>query len=437
MSWSSDMAKFVKEKKEQKRQEAESMQNRIFFTAVSVDLEEDADPSSPFQGFKLVPGIHIPKDYKENLAKQKDAKYQEFLHNWIKEKDPERKKQIGRAAKEYWAVRRKELGFLDEEDIKRLEEEKRKREEEERKRRELEWQEHLAWVEEKIAKGTPAKHVLYCNYPGAEFREEIDASKMESSYTEDYDGYREELDEILSELLGDQDFEKFVGRYFTEDDVPASGHLCYDEVRTEVFGNGGLPLNDDVRVYLDSIGEDGTVIDTEELDISDYIDLESEKEFLMECGLYDQTDEYIEIALRKFVEASEWHYELRKGNRDYEDVETWPAPKADGSWADSTGETLEPYMWFGNWDEWVLDGDNLDFWLSDYPEGYIIERHYDAYPWYGGGIPGFEEIVKSCPVKIEADDTPESIDKKIRLFFVEQYKKAHLKKRGKKEDRHA
>lgn len=131
MSWSSDMAKFVKEKKEQKRQEAESMQNRIFFTAVSVDLEE----------------------------------------------------------------------------------EKRKREEEERKRRELEWQEHLAWVEEKIAKGTPAKHVLYCNYPGAEFREEIDASKMESSYTEDYDDYREELDEILSELLGDQDFEKFEDRY--------------------------------------------------------------------------------------------------------------------------------------------------------------------------------------------------------------------------------
>ena len=94
-------------------------------------------------------------------------------------------------------------------------------------------------------------------------------------------------------------------------------------------------------------------------------------------------------------------------------------------------------MWFGNWDEWVLDGDNLDFWLSDYPEGYIIERHYDAYPWYGNGIPGFEEIVKSCPVKIEADDTPESIDKKIRLFFVEQYKKAHPKKRGKKEGRHA
>ena len=40
-------------------------------------------------------------------------------------------------------------------------------------------------------------------------------------------------------------------------------------------------------------------------------------------------------------------------------------------------------------------------------------------------------------VKIEADDTPESIDKKIRLFFVEQYKKAHPKKRGKKEGRHA
>lgn len=419
----SDMAKDRKEKQEQK---TEKMQNRIYFTAVSVDLEEDVDPSSPFQGFKLVPGLHIPKDYKENLAKQKDAKYQKFLHKWIKEKDPDRRKQIGRAAKEYWAVRRKELGFLDEEDIKRLEEEKRKREEEERKRRELEWQEHLEWVEEKVAKGTPAKHVLYCNYPGAEFREEIDASKMESSYTEDYDGYREELDEILSELLEEQDFENFVGRYFTEDDVPASGHIFYDEIRTDVFGNGGLPLNYDVRVYLDSVREDGTVIDTEELDIRDYINLESKKEVLMECGLYDQTDEYIEIALRKFVEESDWHYELRKDNRYYEDIETWPAPKADGSWVDSTGETLEPYMWFGTgWDEWVLDGCNLKFWLSDSPERYLVEIHYDAYPGYGGDIPGFEEIVKSCPVKIEANDTPESIDKKIRLFFVKQYKKAH------------
>ena len=174
----SDMAKDRKEKQEQK---TEKMQNRIYFTAVSVDLEEDVDPSSPFQGFKLVPGLHIPKDYKENLAKQKDAKYQKFLHKWIKEKDPDRRKQIGRAAKEYWAVRRKELGFLDEEDIKRLEEEKRKREEEERKRRELEWQEHLEWVEEKVAKGTPAKHVLYCNYPGAEFREEKPAERAERS----------------------------------------------------------------------------------------------------------------------------------------------------------------------------------------------------------------------------------------------------------------
>ena len=429
MSWSSDMAKFVKEKKEQKRQVAESMQNRFFFTAVPVDLPEDAEPTSHLELVKFVPGIQIPKDYKENLAKQKDTKYQELVQEWLDERDSDRKKQKRQAVKEYWAVRRKELGFLDEEDIKRLEAEKKKREEEEKRQREIERQQHMQWVEEKIAKGIPVKHVVYCNYPGAEFREEIDASKIESSYTEDYDSYREELDEILSELLEEQDFEKFVGRYFTEDDVPASGHICYDEVRTDVFGNGGLPLNDDVKVYLDSVREDGTVIDTEELDISDYIDLESKKEFLMECGLYDQTDEYIEIALRKFVEESDWHYGLRKDNQYYEDVETWPAPKAAGTWVDNTGKTLEPCMWFGaGWDEWVLDGDNLDFWLSDYPEGYIIERHYDAYPWYGGGIPGMDEIIKSCPIPIEDSDTPESINKKIKAFFVKQYKKAQQRK---------
>ena len=93
----SDMAKDRKEKQEQK---TEKVQSRIYFTAVSVDLEEDVDPSSPFQGFKLVPGLHIPKDYKENLAKQEDAKYQEFLHNWIKEKDPEKRKGNGRKRKE-------------------------------------------------------------------------------------------------------------------------------------------------------------------------------------------------------------------------------------------------------------------------------------------------------------------------------------------------
>ncbi len=426
MGCTSDETKSRKDAQENKTKGAKNTQNRFFLTAVPADLPEDAEPTSHLELVKFEPGIRIPKDYKENLAKQKDTKYQELVQQWLDERDSERKKRKRQAVKEYWAVRRKELGFPDGEDIKRMEEEKKKKEEEERKQREIARQKHLLWVEKKVAKGIPAKFVLYCNDSGAEFREEIDASQIDSSYTEDYDDYREELNGILSELLEEQDCEKFAGRYFTEDEVPASGHICYDEIRTDVFGNWGLLLNDDVRVYLDSVGEDGTVIDTEELDIGDYIDLERMEEFLMECGLYDQTDEYIEIALRKFVEESDWHYGLRKDDQFYEDVETWPAPKADGSWADNTGRKMEPCMWFGTgWDEWVLDGDNLEFWLSDYPEGDLIEIHYDAYPGYGGEIPGFEEVIKSCPVTIEKSDTPESIGKKIQAFLIERYREAH------------
>ena len=139
---------------------ANIMQNRFFFTALPVDLTEKVDPSAPLQGIKLVPGIHIPKDWKENLAKQKDEKYQEYLQAWFDEKDPDRKVEIGKAAKAYWAVHRKELGFLDEEDIKRLEEEKRKREEEEEKQREIARQQHIQQVKKKIARGIPAKHIL-------------------------------------------------------------------------------------------------------------------------------------------------------------------------------------------------------------------------------------------------------------------------------------
>ena len=90
MGFASDMAKGMKALQERKKQNAENQERRFFFTALPVDLEEDVDPSSPFQGFKLVPGIHIPKDYKENLAKQKDEGYQKLLKEWLDEKDPER-----------------------------------------------------------------------------------------------------------------------------------------------------------------------------------------------------------------------------------------------------------------------------------------------------------------------------------------------------------
>ena len=269
--------------------------------------------------------------------------------------------------------------------------------------------------------GGLVKYILHCDYPGAEFREYIYASDISNSEEES-----EELDEIIRERLEQQDFEKFLGKYFTEEDIPACGYVCYDEIRVDVFGNSGVHLNEDIKIYLDTVNKKGKSIKTKEINIEDYIDLDDKHEFLMECGYYDQTDEYIEISFRKFVEDSEWSFGFQKGDNYIEDVADWPAPKEDGSWIDKDGNTLKPCMWFGNGcDEWVLDGDNLDFWLSDRPELDLVEVHYDAYPNYGGGIPGFEEVIKNCPVKIEVDDTPESIDKKIQDFFVEQYKEAH------------
>ena len=72
-----------------------------------------------------------------------------------------------------------------------------------------------------------------------------------------------------------------------------------------------------------------------------------------------------------------------------------------------------------------MDGKHLDFWLSDCPEQYVVDCRNDAFLGYTDGIPGFDEVVESCPVLIEKGDTPESIDKKIRAFFIEQYKEAH------------
>ena len=281
----------------------------------------------------------------------------------------------------------------------------------------------------------PAKYVLYCDYPGAEFREEFDGSNVDysdkgedypySEYVNEYEYFYDEIGDCLR-----NNFEKFLDGYFTEDNVPACGYICYDEVRTDVFGNNELCLNEDIKVYLSAVSEDGTTIDTDEIKIEKYVNLESQKAFLMECGFGDDTDEYIEIALGKFVKESEWYYCLRKGDQ-YLDVEDWPEPKEDCTWVDEDGTRMEPLVWFGNGyisyeDMWILNGENWDFWSTGDPNyGGIVECHYDAFAGFCGEIPGFEEAVKSCPILIDRRDTPESIDKKIQAFFVEKYKEAH------------
>ncbi len=58
----------------------------------------------------------LPKNWKENLAAQKDKKYQELEELWYQETDPEIKKQRWQEAKAYWAKRRVELGFTEPEE---------------------------------------------------------------------------------------------------------------------------------------------------------------------------------------------------------------------------------------------------------------------------------------------------------------------------------
>ena len=61
-------------------------------------------------------GVKPPKNWKENLVKQKDEGYQELLKEWLDEKDPVIKKQKWQEAKEYWVKRRVELGFTEPEE---------------------------------------------------------------------------------------------------------------------------------------------------------------------------------------------------------------------------------------------------------------------------------------------------------------------------------
>ena len=278
----------------------------------------------------------------------------------------------------------------------------------------------------------PAKYVLHCDNPGSKFKEEIYGFEIDYSNKTDDETYCDYIcnnsgvafDSITDAFTNN--FEKLLDNYFTKDDVPASGYICYDEVRFDVFGGDEPCLKDNLKFYLDAVAEDGTIIDTKELDIEEFVNMESQQEFLMECGYGDETDDYIEAALGNFVDESKWSFCLQNDENYIEDVADWPEPQEDGSWVDREGNTLKPCMWFGNdYDSWDLDGDNLDFWLSYSPADYVVEVNYDAFDGYGGDIPGFDEVKKSCPIKIESNDTPESIDKKIQDFFVEEYRKAH------------
>lgn len=275
----------------------------------------------------------------------------------------------------------------------------------------------------------PAKHVLHCEYPEAKFRHEFDASKIDYSNKNDDESYAEFLSDDISDELNTHvinNLSTFLDSSNVGSGVSSSGHISYDEVLTNFIDSCDWTLNKEIKVYFDTFSKDGTVIESEEIDLDEYVDMEDVKYIVQECGLLD--DSYtadIEDALSDFVDSSEWQFALRKGH-DFLDVEDWPAPKEDGSWVDTDGTEMEPCIWFGNDDDsWYLDGKHLDFWLSDCPEKYVVDCRNDAFLGYTDGISGFDEVVESCPIKTEADDTPESIDKKIQAFFVEQYRAEH------------
>ena len=65
----------------------------------------------PMPGSQIIFGYRPPKNWQENLTKQEDQGYQRLLKQWLDEEDPAIKKQKWQAVREYWAERRKELGF--------------------------------------------------------------------------------------------------------------------------------------------------------------------------------------------------------------------------------------------------------------------------------------------------------------------------------------
>ncbi|SFE16482.1 hypothetical protein [Succiniclasticum ruminis] len=64
----------------------------------------------------IILNADLPKNWKENLAAQKDQKYQELEKLWYQETYPEIKRQRSRELDQYWAKRRVELGFTEPEE---------------------------------------------------------------------------------------------------------------------------------------------------------------------------------------------------------------------------------------------------------------------------------------------------------------------------------
>ena len=78
-----------------------------------VSPSEWTGPWPPFTGAQITFGPKRPRPSKEELAKRKDDKLMKLVVLAMMEKDPKRKAEMQKAADEYWAKRRVELGFTE------------------------------------------------------------------------------------------------------------------------------------------------------------------------------------------------------------------------------------------------------------------------------------------------------------------------------------
>ncbi len=81
-----------------------------------VSPDEWTGPWPPFTGAQITFGPKRTRPSKEELAKRRDVKMSQMEVAAILEKDPQKKAELQKAADEYWAKRRVELGFTDPEE---------------------------------------------------------------------------------------------------------------------------------------------------------------------------------------------------------------------------------------------------------------------------------------------------------------------------------
>ena len=53
----------------------------------------------------IIFGAKPPKNWRENLQKQKDPEFQRLIKPWISEKDPVKRKEYADRAEAYWAAK--------------------------------------------------------------------------------------------------------------------------------------------------------------------------------------------------------------------------------------------------------------------------------------------------------------------------------------------